>query len=238
MTARSIVNGVLREEALRPSVSQTVRRGIVVVAANALTLVLLDRATPGLAVDHWSDAVSAGVAIGLVNALVWPALAFVVVPLSVLTLGVGSVLINAVLIGVILDRFPGVDLAGFGTALVITVALTIATTVVAALLAFDDDVWFDHRMIRRARRAGGGDADDPPGVVIVQIDGLAEPVLRRALAAGDTPTLHRWIHEGTHRLHRWETEWSSQTGVGQCGILHGSIADMPAFRWSTRRRAR
>jgi hypothetical protein len=29
----------------------------------------------------------------------------------------------------------------------------------------------------------------------------------------------------------WETGWSSQTGVSQCGILHGSTLDMPAFRW-------
>ena len=29
----------------------------------------------------------------------------------------------------------------------------------------------------------------------------------------------------------WETGWSSQTGVSQCGILHGSTVDMPAFRW-------
>ena len=29
----------------------------------------------------------------------------------------------------------------------------------------------------------------------------------------------------------WETGWSSQTGVSQCGILHGSTAGMPAFRW-------
>ena len=32
-------------------------------------------------------------------------------------------------------------------------------------------------------------------------------------------------------LVKWETGWSSQTGVSQCGILHGSTADMPAFRW-------
>lgn len=225
------MNGVLREESLRPSASQTVRRGIVVVAANTLTLVLLDRLAAGLSVDRWTDAVVAGALIGLVNALVWPALAFVVAPVSVLTLGAGSVLINAVLIAAVLDRLPGVDLAGFGTALVITIGLTVVTTVVAALLALDDDVWFDHRMIRRARRSGGGDPQDPPGLVFVQIDGLAEPVLRRALASGDAPTLHRWIHEGSHRLHGWETEWSSQTGVGQCGILHGSVIDIPAFRW-------
>ena len=56
-------------------------------------------------------------------------------------------------------------------------------------------------------------------------------MLERARRSGDVPTLDRWLREGTHRLTPWETGWSSQTGVSQCGILHGSVIDMPAFRW-------
>ncbi|MGO4425358.1 alkaline phosphatase family protein, partial [Streptomyces sp. MCAF7] len=29
----------------------------------------------------------------------------------------------------------------------------------------------------------------------------------------------------------WRTDWSSQTGASQLGILHGSTEDVPAFRW-------
>ncbi|MZD07154.1 hypothetical protein GTW43_18955, partial [Streptomyces sp. SID5785] len=29
----------------------------------------------------------------------------------------------------------------------------------------------------------------------------------------------------------WRTDWSSQTGASQLGILHGSTYDLPAFRW-------
>ncbi len=35
----------------------------------------------------------------------------------------------------------------------------------------------------------------------------------------------------THRLTPWHTDWSSQTGASQLGILHGSNHDIPAFRW-------
>ncbi|WP_329061931.1 phage holin family protein [Streptomyces sp. NBC_01429] len=35
----------------------------------------------------------------------------------------------------------------------------------------------------------------------------------------------------THRLVPWRTDWSSQTGASQLGILHGSNHDVPAFRW-------
>ncbi|WP_330336915.1 phage holin family protein [Streptomyces sp. NBC_00557] len=41
---------------------------------------------------------------------------------------------------------------------------------------------------------------------------------------GDSPT-------PTHRLTPWRTDWSSQTGASQLGILHGSTFDVPAFRW-------
>jgi len=48
---------------------------------------------------------------------------------------------------------------------------------------------------------------------------------------GNAPTLARWARGGSHKLRRWETDWSSQTGACQAGLLHGSNEDMPAFRW-------
>ena len=87
-------------------------------------------------------------------------------------------------------------------------------------------------MSRQARkRSGGANVTDVPGVVFVQLDGVAHDVLRRAIRSGDVPNLHRWLRDGSHHLVGWQTGWSSQTGVSQCGILHGSTVDMPAFRW-------
>jgi hypothetical protein len=37
---------------------------------------------------------------------------------------------------------------------------------------------------------------------------------------------------------RWETDWSSQTGACQAGLLHGSNANIPGFRWWDRSRGR
>ena len=39
------------------------------------------------------------------------------------------------------------------------------------------------------------------------------------------------MHDDGYRLHGWETDWSSQTGACQAGLLHGDDHDMPAFRW-------
>ena len=201
-------------------------------SSTAATLWVLSAVLDDFSIDGAANAVLAGFVVGLVGAVVWPALAFVVVPISVLTLGLGAIVLEALVVGLVLDLLPGVTLDGFGAALIVTVGLAMVTTVVSSALALDDTAWFDQRMARRARRRhGDATVTDQPGVIFVQLDGVAKVVLERALRAGDVPTLHRWITEGTHRLIGWETGWSSQTGVSQCGILHGSTVDMPAFRW-------
>lgn len=210
-------------------------RVLVITLVTGTTLALLAALLEGLSIDTWQHAVLAGFVIGVVNAVVWPALAVVVVPISVLTLGLGAVALDAILVGLVLDRLPGIAIAGFGTALVVVLGLAAVTTVISSLLAIGDDAWFDSWIARRARRrAAAAVRTDVPGVVFVQIDGLARVVLERALRSGDLPTLHRWLRDGTHVLTPWETGWSSQTGVSQCGILHGSVRDMPAFRWVDR----
>jgi uncharacterized membrane protein YvlD (DUF360 family) len=178
------------------------------------------------------DALLAGFVVGIANAVVWPALAFLVVPLSVLTLRLGAIILNALFVLLLLDLLPGVEIDGFWTALAVVIGLVIVTTMVSALLAIDDNSWLDQRVARQAhRRSKDAIVTDVPGVVFIQLDGVAHAVLRRALRSGDVPTLHRWIRDGSHVLVGWETGWSSQTGVSQCGIRHGSTVAMPAFRW-------
>jgi uncharacterized membrane protein YvlD (DUF360 family) len=223
---------VVRPAAARPSWARLLGRSVVVVTTGAVALWLLAAALVGFSIDGLGAALLAAAVVGLLNAVVWPALSFVVVPISVLTLGVGAIAIDALLVGVVLDRLPGVELDGFWTAALVAVGLVVVTTLISSALALDDDAWFDARTSRHARRRRRtATVTDVPGVVFVQLDGVALVVLERALRSGDVPTLHRWLTGGSHRLVGWETGWSSQTGVSQCGILHGSTVDMPAFRW-------
>jgi uncharacterized membrane protein YvlD (DUF360 family) len=223
---------IVRPEPDRLSWRTVLWRGLLLTVVTAVTLWLLAGILPGLSVDSAWDALLAGFVVGLGNAVIWPALAFLVVPLSVLTLGLGAIVLNALFVFLLLDLLPGVEIDGFWPALAVVVGLVIVTTMVSALLAIDDSPWFDQRTARHARkRSKSAIGTDVPGVVFIQLDGVAHVVLRRALRSGDAPNLHRWIRDGSHVLVDWETGWSSQTGVSQCGILHGSTVDMPAFRW-------
>ena len=209
-------------------------RVVVVALVTALALWVMAWLLEGFTVDSVPEALLAGLVVGLVNAVVWPALAFVVVPISVLTLGLGAIALDALLVAFVLDLLPGVEVSGFWTSVAVVIGLTVISTLASSALALDDDAWFDRSMARRvgrrARRRARGE-QVVPGIVFVQVDGLARSVLERALRSGDVPTLHRWLAERRYRLVGWETGWSSQTGVSQCGILHGSVVDMPAFRW-------
>ena len=72
-----------------------------------------------------------------------------------------------------------------------------------------------------------------PGIVFVQLDGVAHDRAASGRSrSGDVPNARTaGCATAATASSRWETGWSSQTGVSQCGILHGSTADMPAFRW-------
>ena len=84
---------------------------------------------------------------------------------------------------------------------------------------------------RIARRQGVIANTHVPGIIYLEIDGLALPVLRRAIRDGNVPNMAGWLAADTHRLTEWETDLSSQTGASQAGILLGSNEDIPAFRW-------
>jgi uncharacterized membrane protein YvlD (DUF360 family) len=229
---RTHESGLVRPSLDRPTWRVVVARTVAVTLVTAVSLWLLAALIPGFSIDSRTEALLAGFVLGVANAVVWPALAFLVVPLSVLTLGLGAIVLNAVFVFVLLDLLPGVHVDGFWPALAVVIGLVIATTTLSSLLAIDDDTWLDQRVARLARkRTKAGDVTDVPGIVFVQLDGLSHAVLGRAMRSGDAPNIHRWIRDGSHRLVAWETGWSSQTGVSQCGILHGSTTDMPAFRW-------
>ncbi|WP_030378352.1 MULTISPECIES: alkaline phosphatase family protein [unclassified Streptomyces] len=58
-----------------------------------------------------------------------------------------------------------------------------------------------------------------------------DAVVTPATVPGTAPAQGTATAAPTHRLIPWRTDWSSQTGASQLGILHGSNHDVPAFRW-------
>ena len=209
-----------------------IRRGALVLLLDAATLLLLSELLSGFVLDGAGAALGAAALIGLLNALVWPILVRFALPLTVLTLGAVALLLNGVLVSFAINAIPGAEIGGVLEGVVVTIATAAVTAVVYSLLAIDEDeTWHRHVVRRQARRHGRAATSEVPGVLFLEIDGLAHDVLLRALQDGSAPTLAAWARDGSHRLRCWETDWSSQTGACQAGLLHGSNEDMPAFRW-------
>jgi uncharacterized membrane protein YvlD (DUF360 family) len=209
-----------------------VARVVVVWVITAATLMLLSALLGGFEVDDFAVALVAAALIGLINALVWPLVIRVALPFTVLTLGLGVLVINGAVVLAVSEIEPGMKVDTLGVGVLVAFGLTVVNTAITSLLAIDDDdFWYRNAVKRRARRLQAEGDLSVPGVYFLEIDGLAHEVLRRAIRDGNAPNLARWLRGGSHRLLGWETDWSSQTGACQAGLLHGNNHDIPAFRW-------
>ena len=209
-----------------------IRRVVLVLLLDAGILLLLSELLDNFVLDGAATALGAAALIGLLNSLVWPALVRFALPITVLTLGLGALLLNGLLVTLAIDALPGAEIGGVLEGTLITIVIAAVTALVYAVFSIDEDETWHRNVVRRqARRRKRVTESEVPGVLFLEIDGLAHDVLRRAISDGNAPTLASWLRSGSHRLQRWETDWSSQTGACQAGLLHGSNEDMPAFRW-------
>lgn len=84
---------------------------------NAAALLLAAYLIPGFVVSSFYAALIAALVLGLLNALVRPVLILLTLPINVLTLGLFTFVINAVLILFMGTIVKGVAISGFGSAL-------------------------------------------------------------------------------------------------------------------------
>jgi putative membrane protein len=172
------------------------------------------------------------IGLGLINALIWPILSDLALARSVITFGLSALLVNGVIIW-LLAFFTSVIGGSVWGLLLLPVGIALVNTLVSGILTSDNDSSYYHSVVKKmkGRAEKAVENKDNPGFIFLEIDGLAERVLRNAIENGTMPTLARWISSGTHKIKGWETDFSSQTGASQAGILHGNNRDIPAFRW-------
>jgi uncharacterized membrane protein YvlD (DUF360 family) len=188
---------------------------------------------PGVDIEATGGALAVAAVVALLNAVLPPLIAALRLPFM---LALGFLLVLALdafalrLASDVVDNTFSVD--NFGWALLAALVVAAVSVVLQVIFGTNDDDTYSLRVVQRiARRQGGGEPTDEPGIIFLEIDGLALPVLRRAMRDGNAPNMARWLEEDTHRLNEWETDLSSQTGASQAGILLGSNEDIPAFRW-------
>lgn len=210
---------------------------------NGLVIWWISTWLPGFHMDSGADGFRIAFWVMLANALLWPIVISMALRFAVFTLGLGSILITGLIVSAVADIVRGVHV-DIVAAMIVGVTLTLANIVAGTVFSLGDRDWFYRRVVRRSvRRVANREGrevveTDRPGVFFLEIDGLAEPVLRRAITNGHMPTLARWLNDGSHRVVPWECDLSSQTSASQAGLLLGSNEDIPAFRWYERESGR
>ncbi|MFC7529602.1 alkaline phosphatase family protein [Actinoplanes sp. GCM10030250] len=201
---------------------------------------------PGVASTDIVDILGLVLLVAVVGAVLRPLLLVGITALGGWGAMLFGVVAQVVVMVVALELDPAEQISGLPT----LVAAAILAVVVAALLDWMADAGSDdtfvreaRRLMRGVRRRGARRAGGPllsfrrpipgtePGLLMIQLDGVAEPVLRWAIRAGNLPTLGHWLRTGSHTLRPWHTGLPSTTPASQAGILHCATRQIPAFRW-------
>ncbi|MEA2026543.1 MAG: phage holin family protein, partial [Chloroflexota bacterium] len=214
-----------------------IQRGLAVLIVDIIALLMVSQFMDGIRFtgNIWENIIAAAlltIVAGLVTFLVRPVVFIALGINSVIVTGILTVLFMGLTLLIAARVVPGIAIDGFLVAFFASILIAAVNTVLTTIIGLDEDESFYRHSLKRMARSSGDTDDRPgPGFVILQIDGLAEPVLRNALRTGYMPFLSGWLRDGNHRLGKWEALAPSMTSAGQTGILHGNTAGIPAFRW-------
>ena len=207
-----------------------ITRTIVLLIGNFIGLVALVPLNIGISMDSLFTGAIVIISLSLINSLLWPIVSRVLMPFLIVTLGVGSFILNALLLKFLTLMIPGFTASGY--ALFFTpLLMAIITTAISEILAVDDNSTYYRSFTKDALKRREDHVKRKKGMIILEIDGLAREILEEAIDSGYMPTLKSWIERGSHSITGWETDLSSQTGASQAGILHGNNTDIVAYRW-------
>ena len=98
---------------------------LVQIVVVGLLLYVVAKIVPGMAVDGVGHALLAGLVLGIVNALVRPLLVFLTLPITIITLGLFLLVINALMLKLAAALVPGLHVRGFGAALLGALLLSV-----------------------------------------------------------------------------------------------------------------
>lgn len=92
---------------------------------NALAFYITSYIIPGMVIGGWQTLLVIAVVWGILTIFIKPILLILTLPINIMTLGLFTFVINAILLLIMSNIVPDFHLASFGTALLAAVVLTI-----------------------------------------------------------------------------------------------------------------
>ncbi|MBI2329981.1 phage holin family protein [Candidatus Daviesbacteria bacterium] len=106
---------------------------LIALVLNAAALLLTAYIVPGFHVASFTTAILAAIVLGVVNTFIKPILSFVSAPLTIVSLGLFTFVINAVVLFIVSAIVPGVKIEGWLPAILGAIVLSIASTILNSI---------------------------------------------------------------------------------------------------------
>ncbi|MBP7057552.1 phage holin family protein [Candidatus Gracilibacteria bacterium] len=101
---------------------------------SAIVIIISAYVIPGVHVGNFGAALITAIVLGILNAIVKPLLILLTLPVNILTLGLFTLVINAVIILIAAQIVPGFKVDGFLAALLFAIVISIISALFANIL--------------------------------------------------------------------------------------------------------
>jgi putative membrane protein len=98
---------------------------IIQLLINALAFYITAYLIPGMFISGWQTLLVVSIIWGILTLVLKPVLVILTLPINILTLGLFTFVINAILLLIMSSIVPGFRISGFGTALLAAIVLAI-----------------------------------------------------------------------------------------------------------------
>ncbi|HSP20330.1 MAG TPA: phage holin family protein, partial [Myxococcaceae bacterium] len=180
------------------------KRLLITLVVSGISLWVTAWILPGLHIDRFIDGLVAVILMALFNALVRPLVLAFVAPRSLILTGISVIVLQVLVFLAAANLAPGVRVDGLLSALLGSFLYAGVNTALTAILGIDRGDSFYGLLIQSLMTKRAAPKSDQPGLVNVQIDGLAHPILAGRIRAGSVNTMAGWMRSGSHKLSRWE----------------------------------
>ncbi|MBU7006274.1 phage holin family protein [Phosphitispora fastidiosa] len=106
---------------------------------NALALLATAWLMPGIGLDGFGAALITALVLGIVNAIIRPVILFFTLPLTIVTLGLFTLVINAVMLLITASAVDGFSVSGFWAAFFGSIIITIISGVLSRAVIDDNN---------------------------------------------------------------------------------------------------
>lgn len=96
---------------------------------SALAILVTAYILPGVHIESFVTALATAVVLGIINSILKPILLLLTLPINILTLGLLTFVINALLVLLAAQIVPGFKVDGFWWALAFSIVLSLVTTI-------------------------------------------------------------------------------------------------------------